>query len=57
MLALVFLPIIQKEELMASERSCKNQNSNYQGEFQWIFGQEKLNLVSVSREFQLSEFK
>ena len=42
---------------MASESSYKNQNSSYRGIFQWIFDQGKENLVWVSGEFELSQFR
>ena len=52
----VLLLIIQKTNGMASEWSHKNQNSSYQGKFQWIFDLGKWNLVQVSGEFELTEF-
>ena len=39
---------------MASEWGYKNQNSSYQGNFQWNFDQGKGNLVWVSEELGLS---
>ena len=42
---------------MASKWSYKDQNSSYQGKFQWNFDQGKGNLVWVSRELKLSEFE
>ena len=39
---------------MASEWSYKNQNSSYRGKFPWNL---KGNLVRVSKEFELFEFK
>ena len=42
---------------MASDQSYKNENSSYQGKFQWIFNQGKWNVVQVSGEFESSEFE
>ena len=53
---LVFLPIaeIRRANGMASEVSCKNQNSSYR---EHILDQGKVNLVPVVGEFELTEYK
>ena len=47
----------RRADRMGSEWSCKNQNSSYQGQFQWLFDQEKGISVRVSGEFELSELE
>lgn len=50
-LFLVFLPLIQQEELMeteASEWSYRNHNSSYRSTFQWSFDEGEGNLVRVT---------
>ena len=42
---------------MASEWNYKNQKSSYRCKYQWIFDQEKLNLVPVNGELELTEFE
>ena len=51
---LVFLPIaeIRRANGMASEVSCKNQNSSYREN---ILDKGKLNLVPVVGEFEVTE--
>ena len=47
----------RRADRMGSEWSCKNQNSSYRREFQWLFDQGKGISVRVSGEFELSEIE
>ena len=60
MLVLVFVPIMQKEELMGWHLSKVTRTRikfSYQGKFQCIFYQGIGNLVQVRGELELSKFK
>ena len=48
MLVLMLLSIIQRQEQVdVSEWVNQNQNSSYQGKFQWNFNQGKVNIVDL----------
>ena len=47
----------RRADRMGSEWSCKNQNSSYRVEFQWLFDQRKGISVRISGEFELSELE
>jgi len=59
-LFLVFLPLIQQEELMetkASEWSYENHNSSHRSTFQWNFDRGEGNLVRVHLYLGLNFFR